>query len=665
LPSDNQAPSPAAVERPAAVEPVEQPTPRPRWRPSILLVLLVGFGGLTVAAAGTVTLTGYEIAKRNTYELVAIAARNAMGQQRAIFNATLDPAEAVVRSIAGAIERRELDPSDARLTHVLEGAVMAAPQLGFVAYVDSGLRITGAGRVLSGLRAGRRSVHSWPDLRDAVHAGETQDGLVWRGPSFVPSLGTSFVLVTEPVRREGRYLGLAVAGVAISGLSMGRPADSSGTVDFVLRDANKVLAHPALAGGTRGLSADHPVPRIGDIGDPVLAAYAAGLGKPLGLPLGLSDLEGESVTVNGESYVLVYYRVAGYDRVDWRIGRYFPESGVAQIQQRLSYALVAGGIAVIVALLFAVALARLLARGIGRLADAAQRVARLEFETTAPLPGSLLAELDRAAIAFNAMRTGLAWFETYVPRKLVKRLLRLGDSTELAPVERELTVIFTDIVGFTAISQRLSPARLAAFINRHFALLAAAIEAEGGTLDKYIGDSVMAFWGAPATDPEHATHACRAALAIAGRLRADNERRRRKGFDPVRIRIGIHSGRAVAGNIGAPGRINYTLIGDTVNVAQRLEQLAKEFDDGADTVVIASASTLAAAPPDRSRSTGSAERERAQASIRSTASPLCSKQAAMSGPSKPAPASTIVRWASIASPGWARSNPATTVRNPP
>src|SRR3990170_2520292 len=96
----------------------------------------------------------------------------------------------------------------------------------------------------------------------------------------------------------------------------------------------------------------------------------------------------------------------------------------------------------------------------------------------------------------------------------------------------------------------------------------------------------MAFWGAPATQPDHASLACRAALAIAKAVGADNERRRRKGMSPVRLRIGIHSGPAIAGNIGAPGRINYTLVGDTVNIAQRLEQLGKSVDTGADDVIV-------------------------------------------------------------------------------
>lgn len=583
---------------------VEPPSPaRPRrWRPSILLVLLLGFGGLTLAAAGSVMLLGYDIARRNTYDLIGTAARNAMDQQRTAFNATLEPAENAVRYLAGALARGEVGVDEPRLTQMMEGMVAAAPQLGLVAYVDADLDLVGAGRVLSGLRAGRRSVRIWPELRLAVRDGESQGGLVWRGVTYVPSLNASFVIATQAVLRDHRYLGIAIAGVPITSLSSTAPVPAqAGTVDFMLRGAGEVLAHPALAGGTRGLSAERPVPRVGDVGDPVLIAFERGEGEPIAAPLASAGLEGRTVSVNGDSYIVVDYAVTGYDAVPWRVGRYFPATRAEQIMNRLTYALVGGGAVLVVALLFAILMSRMLAGGIGRLADAAHRVARLDFEKAAPLPGSMLAELDRAARAFNAMRAGLAWFETYVPRALVKRLMRLGDARELAPVERELTVMFTDIVGFSTIGQRLSPPRLAAFINRHFGMLANAIEAEGGTVDKYIGDSVMAFWGAPAEDPEHALHAAQAALAIARRIRIDNDRRRRKGLNPVRLRIGIHTGLAIAGNIGAPGRVNYTLIGDAVNTAQRIEQAGHDVDDGADAILLVSAATAAALPPEVER----------------------------------------------------------------
>jgi adenylate cyclase len=138
---------------------------------------------------------------------------------------------------------------------------------------------------------------------------------------------------------------------------------------------------------------------------------------------------------------------------------------------------------------------------------------------------------------------------------------------------------------------------VAALLNRHFGLLGAIIEQEGGTIDKYIGDSVMAFWGAPLDQEDRADRAVRAAQRIAQKMHIDNERRARKGLNPLRIRIGIHKGPALVGNIGAPGRINYTLVGDTVNVAQRLEQFGREVDDGKSDAIITISSELAAALP--------------------------------------------------------------------
>jgi class 3 adenylate cyclase len=204
--------------------------------------------------------------------------------------------------------------------------------------------------------------------------------------------------------------------------------------------------------------------------------------------------------------------------------------------------------------------------------------------------GSWLREFDVAAEAYNGMRAGLSWLSTYVPRTLVPALMHADSAEAFTSKEREITVLFTDIIGFTAISRRLRAPALARFLNRHFGILGAAIDAQGGTIDKYIGDSVMAFWGAPAAQADHAERAANAALEIARRLRADNRRRSRKGLNPVRLRIGIHSGLALAGNIGAPGRINYTLVGDTVNIAQRLEQFGKQIDDGEmDAIIVISA----------------------------------------------------------------------------
>ena len=193
------------------------------------------------------------------------------------------------------------------------------------------------------------------------------------------------------------------------------------------------------------------------------------------------------------------------------------------------------------------------------------------------------------------MMVALRWFEMYVPKSLVLRLMQSGDTEVIATRERQVTVMFTDIRGFGALSQRLTAAEVADLLNEHFDLLSTRIEAEGGTVDKFIGNSVMAFWGAPDEQPDHAKRAIRAARAVQSAVASDNKFRTDRGEAPIQVRIGINTGPAVVGNIGSSSRVNYTLIGDTVNVAERLERLAADLQQEEDVVVLASAATAASA----------------------------------------------------------------------
>ena len=127
-------------------------------------------------------------------------------------------------------------------------------------------------------------------------------------------------------------------------------------------------------------------------------------------------------------------------------------------------------------------------------ARATSAIRSLDLTAARPLAGSHLRELDEAIGAYNALIASLHWFETYAPRRLVKQLMAQGEQAT-ALVEREVTVLFTDIVDFTGLAERLSASDAATFLNDHFRLLAACVEAEGGTIDKYIGDLLMAFWG--------------------------------------------------------------------------------------------------------------------------------------------------------------------------
>jgi class 3 adenylate cyclase len=228
-------------------------------------------------------------------------------------------------------------------------------------------------------------------------------------------------------------------------------------------------------------------------------------------------------------------------------------------------------------------------------------VGDLRIGEVKPLPGSRIRELDEQARAFNSMTRALRWFEAYVPKPLARHLLKSGDTRDVESEQRHLTVMFTDIAGFSTASQAKSAAAVADYLNRHFGIVNACIEAEGGIVDKYIGDSVMAFWGAPEKLKNRAERACRAALAIRAAIERDNAECRARGTPETRMRIGIHSGDATVGNIGSAARINYTIIGDMVNVGQRIEQLAKVLaPKGGAVAILVSETTRADLGPDLS-----------------------------------------------------------------
>jgi adenylate cyclase len=229
-------------------------------------------------------------------------------------------------------------------------------------------------------------------------------------------------------------------------------------------------------------------------------------------------------------------------------------------------------------------LARRMARPITALSAAAEKIERLELDSIEPLQGSVIRELDEQARSFNRMVQGLRWFQAYVPRRLVQRLMDEEGRPSLDVRTADLTVMFTDVVGFTSLSEALPAEKIVSLLNEHFEIINGIIEAEDGTLDKFIGDAAMAFWGAPDPMPDHATRACRAALAIADAVTVFAEQ---SEGPPLRIKIGLHSGPLIVGNIGAPTRMNYTVIGDTVNVCARLETLAGgHIEDRVATVLV-------------------------------------------------------------------------------
>jgi adenylate cyclase len=168
-------------------------------------------------------------------------------------------------------------------------------------------------------------------------------------------------------------------------------------------------------------------------------------------------------------------------------------------------------------------------------------------------------------------------FEHYIDPAIVQVMLADPSKLRLGGEEREVTVLFSDIEGFTTLSERVTPSELQRHLSTYFTEMIQLLLREGATLDKLIGDSIMAYFGCPVGNPAHAEKACKAALAIQQRMLALNREWAAQGLPPLRTRIGINTGVVVAGNMGTPEIFNYTVLGDTVNLASRLEGVNKEY----------------------------------------------------------------------------------------
>lgn len=569
-----------------------------RWRPTIAAILVLGIAGLVLVAVSSVLWISLGAAQKNTTSLIRQTAEFTVDSLIDRIGQHLGVVERRVAFLADMAQQGEISPADREvLAETLLGTLAGAPQVTGIAFFSVEGWSQRVGRGPEGIIRLYDPVEQDPDIVTLVAEMRGHRKPIWGGVFWVESLGHPQVAVTAPAYAGEEYIGVFAAVVSIQVLS-NYVTEFEQEFDihaFVLYGRDNVLAHPALVSGDQPASPDKPLLTLAEIGDADLAAIW-NEGREM-----IDILEGEDTSLLGhlildgdDAIIYLYRSVEGYGPQPFYMGVYARDSELEQAE--LERLLLAGwvGLGILaVALVLAVVLARSIARPIRDLSTAARAISSFDFRRVPAAKGSLFRELNSASGAFNSMLNGLRWFETYVPRSLVLRLIQLGEDG-VQSEERQVTVLFTDIVGFTAVSQNMSARELADFLNHHFALLASEIEKTGGTVDKYIGDSVMAFWGAPDDQPDHALRACTAAKAINKALAADNAERIARGRPPVRVRIGIHSGPAVVGNIGAPGRVNYTLIGDTVNLANRLEAFGKQVaDDGGPANILLSDATRA------------------------------------------------------------------------
>jgi adenylate cyclase len=375
------------------------------------------------------------------------------------------------------------------------------------------------------------------------------------------------ITAARRVMSGARVVGVASATLALDDLSNfigGLKLAGSGRAFIV--DANGQLVAGAGDSATRDADGSLRLPKIAESGAPELLELTR-------LPAWQNALAGTTTTVsfrlNGRGFLAVAEPLRLASATPLVVAAIIPEEAfLAGIEHDLARSILLSLAITACFVGLGLVLARTITASLLRVVEETKAIERLEFE--GKLPSSRFVEVELIFRAFERLKRGLRAFEKYVPMRLVRSLLEAEAEPRLGGRIETVTVMFTDIRGFTALSEGIPPAMLADLLGEYLQCVSDVIAAHGGTVDKFVGDGVMAFWNAPRRDPEHALSGTLAALDCRNAIE-------RLPSAPFFTRFGLHTEAVMVGNFGARERFSYTLLGDGVNLASRLEGANKAY----------------------------------------------------------------------------------------
>jgi len=283
------------------------------------------------------------------------------------------------------------------------------------------------------------------------------------------------------------------------------------------------------------------------------------------------------VKFNGQEYLISFLPVSDMEEQGWLIGAVSPQNDFIGALKQLNYTTLEITLLILILGIYLVSnLISRIVRPINVLAKETIKIKNFELDDEITIR-SRIKEVLMLTEAVKAMKSGLKHFQKYVPKMLVHQLIASGEDARVGGVKKQLVVLFSDIQNFTSIAEKMDPNQLMLQVCEYFEALSQIIISENGTIDKYIGDSIMAFWGAPLPELDPCGHAARAALKCEEKLLELNIKWQNEGRYPLYTRVGIHMGDAIVGNLGSSERLNYTAIGDTINISSRLEAINKKY----------------------------------------------------------------------------------------
>ena len=577
---------------------------RNRYRYPITAIAVIGLGALVAIAVGVSLYLGLSSAMENTRRLMAQRSETLVTVLERRIASQLQPVVRQARWAVGQIEGGSVKLDDPQaLNAFILGALGATPQV-------AGIGITSP-RGLN-RRWARSSelplvedLSHRPEAMEWLESGTTLAGPRWQAPFWTSVVGTTILLLDTPIRIDGEFAGLFSQAVTISELSLhiASVRAETGVIPFILYDRDHVLAHPLLISWMPSVTdRDQPLVALDALGDTVLERIWTPDRQGLFLLGGMTETSSSGVTIGDDYYVYLYRDIDRFGPEPWTIGVYvnvgtshlgewlvdiarslmsgsFEYTGTTEGNEfeRVVAAVLVGVAVLVLSVALAAWLGARTSRPLRALAAAARSIETERLDRVRSLPSSRVAEFDDANRSFNRMVAGLKEQEViretlgrFVPTNVAKTLLSEGG--ELAPEQSEATVLFCDLEGFTALTETLGPAGIVELLNEYFETMVQILERHLGVVTQFQGDAILATFNVPVPDAAHAANAMRAAVEMQSAVRRGTFAGHRIGS-----RIGINTGQLVAGAVGAKGRLSYTVHGDAVNLAARLEALNKDF----------------------------------------------------------------------------------------
>ena len=390
---------------------------------------------------------------------------------------------------------------------------------------------------------------------------------------ILSSSGRPGISLSAPMTVDGERFGVIAADIALDNIALFLSSHRIGErgVTMILDEKNRVVAHPEM---DRALRIDGNTVRLSSITelgmpalDEAVRRYRAGEGSRLAF----------DEPASGTPWLASFHAFPPALGKNWMILTLAPQADFVGDLQRTNQIMLALSAALLcLGLLLLAFLSRYLTRPIAAVIGETEKIKALDLKDALAIHSNIR-EIRQLVDATQAMKSTIRAFTTFVPRTLVRQLLSSGKTLEVGGQSRYLTIMFTDMDGFSALAESTPTRELMSQVSVHLDTVTRVIDAHHGTLDKYIGDAVMAFWGAPMPDDDHAYHACLTALMAQKAMDAVNAAWIKEGKRPTSFRIGLHTDAVLVGNIGSAERLAYTVMGDGVNIAAHLETLNKAY----------------------------------------------------------------------------------------